>query len=332
MSVIVPARNEEANIRRCLQSLLAQSGVAFEVIVVNDHSTDRTRELSLEFPGVRVLDAGAVEPGWTGKANALVGALPYAHGEWLLFTDADTFHLPGSLQSAVCEAERYNLAMLSYSPAQDVRGVLKRGLMTVIFAELASRYPSDLVNDPDTGVAAANGQYILVRRSAYDAVGGHRQVAMSLLEDVALARLFKTANYPLRFRSAGEAVRTEMYRTWPALIEGWTKNLALLFPHPLALALFRAGEFVAILWFIGRFLVSVGLAQAGAALFYGVVALLQGAFFVRRMKRAHSSGGSLAEFVGLPLFAALLLRSYFQLAVRRRVQWKGRAYISSWPS
>ena len=330
VSIIVPARNEEGNIRRCLESLLAQDGIPFEIIVVNDHSCDRTRAITLEYKNVEVLDAGPVLPGWTGKANALVTALPYACGEWLLFTDADTFHLPGSLQLALREAESCKVDMLSYSPSQDVNGVIKRGVMAVIFAELASQYPSSLVNNPNVDVAAANGQYLLIRRAAYDAVGGHAKVAASLLEDVELAKLLKSAGYPIRFRFGGEAVHTEMYRTWPALLEGWTKNLALLFPHPLVLAAFRTMEFGAILWFVCNFAARARLSMDRAGILDGVAALLLIALFAHRIKRSHSACSITAAFLGLPVFAVLLLRSYIHLRVKRSVQWKGRAYLSSW--
>ena len=104
--------------------------------------------------------------------------------------------------------------------------------MPVVFAELAAQYPPHKVRDQSSGVVAANGQYILVRRAAYDAVGGHPAVATEILEDVALARLFRQAGHRVYFRYGGDAVRTRMYRTWAQLREGWTKNLVLLFPHP----------------------------------------------------------------------------------------------------
>src|ERR1700694_3139306 len=100
VSVIIPARNEEACLRDCLQSLVSQSGVAFEIIVVDDHSTDRTREIAQSFPGVRVIEAGPLPDGWTGKNNAVSTGSREARGEWLLFTDADTVHIPGSLARA----------------------------------------------------------------------------------------------------------------------------------------------------------------------------------------------------------------------------------------
>ena len=109
--------------------------------------------------------------------------------------------------------------------------------MPVIFAELAATYRPARVSDPESPAAAANGQYILISREAYDAVGGHAAVSGSLLEDVALARAVKASGRRIFFRYGGDAVRTRMYRSFAQLREGWTKNLALLFPSPARLAL-----------------------------------------------------------------------------------------------
>ena len=94
VDVIIPARNEEDCLGRCLQSLVAQQGISFQITVVDDGSTDRTRAIAESFPGVRVLSAGELKPGMTGKVNALVTGAAGSTAEWLLFTDADTFHYP----------------------------------------------------------------------------------------------------------------------------------------------------------------------------------------------------------------------------------------------
>src|SRR5579864_2229869 len=120
VSVIVPARNEEACLGGCLASLVGQQGVSFEILVVDDHSTDHTREIAMSFPGVRVIEAGPLPPGWTGKNNAVATGAREAKGAWLLFTDADTVHLPGSLAGSLAEAQRQEAVLLSYSPEQIV--------------------------------------------------------------------------------------------------------------------------------------------------------------------------------------------------------------------
>src|SRR5438093_4407357 len=244
VSVIVPARNEEVNLRTCLKSLVAEEGITFELIVVDDNSTDRTREIAESFAKARVVDAGPLPPNWTGKNNAMTVGARQAKGKCLLFTDADTVHKPRSLARAVAEAEEYGAALLSYSPEQEVHGFWEKAVMPVIFAELAATYPPKKMNDLASPIAAANGQYLLISREAYDAVGGHTTIASDLLEDVAMARLVKSSGCKIFFRYGGDAVRTRMYRSWGQMKEGWTKNLALLFASPWGIACWRLSEFM----------------------------------------------------------------------------------------
>ena len=170
-----------------------------------------------------------------------------ARGRWLLFTDADTIHEPGNLRRAMHEAERHKVGMLSYSPRQIVRGLAQRSLMPLVFCELALAYPPAKVSDPAQRIAAANGQFLLVEREAYRRLGGHPSVAGKVLEDVELAFLAKRRKVGLRFRYADDAVSARMYRSTAAMIEGWTKNLKLLFNNALVLAVCRAARYCAAL-------------------------------------------------------------------------------------
>jgi glycosyltransferase involved in cell wall biosynthesis len=337
VSVIVPARNEEACLGACLQSLLAQNGVPLEIIVVDDHSTDRTREIASSFlslpaqtlPGqtqVRVIEASPLPAGWTGKNNAVTAGSRAARGEWLLFTDADTIHLLGSLSRSLEEAKHQGADLLSYSPEQIVKSFWEKAVMPVIFAELAASYRPSQVSDPNSVAAAANGQYILITREAYDAVGGHAAVAGSLLEDVALARAVKRSGRKIFFRYGGDAVRTRMYRSFAQLREGWTKNLALLFPSPLRLAALRAVEFVLI---VASFAISAvsGLRGHGRpAAMAATLGVILYALFLIRIRRAHFAWpANILALFGLPLFSYLLLRSNSAHA-NGSVPWKGRTY------
>ena len=188
-------------------------GRDWDLVVVDDHSTDRTAEIARGFSGVTLMQAGKLEPGWTGKANAVWTAARRARGRWLLFTDADTIHEPGDLRRAMHEAERHKAGMLSYSPRQIVSGLAQRSLMPLIFCELALAYPPAKVSDPAQRIAAANGQFLLVEREAYRKLGGHPSVAGKVLEDVELAFLAKRRRVGLRFRYADDAVSARMYRT-----------------------------------------------------------------------------------------------------------------------
>ena len=329
VSVIVPARNEEASLGVCLKSLVEQGGVSFEVIVVDDGSTDRTREIAESFSGVRVVSPGPLPAAWSGKVNAMVRGANEARGKWLLFTDADTVHREGSLARSIAEAEGRRAALLSYSPEQEVHGFWEKAVMPVIFAELAQSFRPSEVSDPASSAAAANGQYILILRATYDAVGGYAAVATTLLEDVALARAVKASGRKIFFRYGGDAVRTRMYRNFAQLREGWTKNLALLFRSPVRLAVIRLAEFVVIAVSgeaaILLFLLGIRVLAAGC----GILFLASLANFVARIRRAHfGSEATTLSLLGLPLFAYLLVRS--ALAHKRgNVTWKGRSYGES---
>ena len=324
LSVIVPARNEEACLADCLRTLAEQSGPSYEIIVVDDHSSDRTRAVAESFP-VRVITADPLPSGWNGKCNAAWSGAKIAEGKWLLFTDADTRHAPDSLARGLQEANESGADLLSYSPRQEVHGFAERALMPVIFAELAVTFPPKDVCDPKSPAAAANGQYLLIRRDIYDAVGGHAAVAHTILEDVELAKRVKAAGYALRFRMS-DAVSTRMYRSFSQMWEGWTKNLVLLFPQARGLALRRSLEFAGILAMAAFSIVSLLRHDIIAFAVAALVALQWFYLFQKRIARAHFDRLSSAlAFFGLPLFAILLVNSYISHK-KGSVHWKGRQY------
>jgi GT2 family glycosyltransferase len=326
VSVIVPARNEEASIAFCLESLLAQTAITAEIVVVDDGSTDRTWQIAESLGGIRVITAPPLPPNWTGKNNALAAGARISRGEWLLFTDADTMHYPGSLARALAEAEQQHCALLSYSPRQEVHGFWEKAVMPVIFAELAATYEPSRVGDPADPSAAANGQYILISREAYDAVGGHAALGSCLLEDVALARAVKVSGRKISFRYAGEAARTRMYRSFAQLREGWTKNLALLFSRPMRLALLRTLEFLLIVGGAASALIFGLAGESTLAFSAGILTGVIWALLLRRIVKAHFSWqANVLALFGLPLFSFLLLRSRVAHA-KGEVCWKGRQY------
>jgi len=326
VSIIIPARNEEISLGACLESLIAQADLSSEIIVVDDGSSDGTRNIAESFAGVQIISAGALRPGWTGKSNAVFSGAELARGEWLLFTDADTVHSPGSLARALAEARRNDAGLLSYSPQQDVHGFWEKAVMPVIFAELAAAYRPADVSDPASAQAAANGQYILISREAYEAVGGHAAVAASLLEDVALARVVKASGRRIFFRLGGDAVRTRMYRSFTQLREGWTKNLALLFRSPARLAAVRFTEFILMVSTAALALAAAASNRRGVSAAAAALCVVLLAFFFRRIRAAHFFwDANLLAIFGLPIFSYLLLRSRLSHK-RNKVSWKGRSY------
>ncbi|MGH9596350.1 MAG: glycosyltransferase [Edaphobacter sp.] len=340
ISVIIPARNEERSLPTCLASLLRQSepefalGQQWELIVVNDASTDKTREIAAKAAadqdGVIVLDAPALDlssrGGFTGKNNACWTGAQTARGKYLLFTDADTIHETNDISRSLREADRHNATLLSYSPRQIVTGFWQHAVMPLIFSELASVYSSNQVNDPARSLAAANGQFILVEREAYFAAGGHRAIGKDILEDVALANNIKRVPHIIRFRYAPEALSTQMYRTTTEMIDGWTKNLALLFPKPVALALWRILD---LLLFIGLPVLALGIFwlvpwQRWVILLIWVRTLWR---FYSRVARSNFPRLDVAiSMAGIPLFVYMLFRSVIHHRMKKNVVWKGRSY------
>ena len=327
VSAIIPARNEEASIARAVESVAAQAEVG-EVIVVNDQSTDRTGEILAELVGriakLRVLETGTLPAGWTGKNYALSIGVAAASGEWLLFTDADTFHLPGSTARALADAKEHGAALVSYSPEQEMETFWERALIPVIYCSLARRYSYSRINDPELPDAAANGQFLLIRRDVYNSVGGHAAVAPQILEDVALAEIVKNTGHRIYFANPRGVIRARMYRSFGAMWEGWTKNLHWLFPDRLEIGemwmvwLFGALAFILLWW--TKSVLFVAIVGAGGSLlgwyiWYGL-ALHRNHFPVTYIKYG---------FVGHWLFLTALIVSRWR-NTRGTVVWKGRAY------
>jgi chlorobactene glucosyltransferase len=236
VTIIVPARNEERNIRRCVTSLLEQDYPACEVLVVNDGSTDRTAavlaELAASHPQgakLRVLHLDDLPPGWAGKPHALHAGVQASQSDFLLFTDADTWHAPRSLRLAVARACEYGRDMLSLSTEQELPTFWERVLMPMAFLGISMQYPIDQVNDPRSPLALANGQYILLRRVVYEETGGYARADMrqTLLDDRDLARLVKQAGYRLELVDGRDLVHVRMYHNLAETWRGWRKNAFL---------------------------------------------------------------------------------------------------------
>jgi glycosyltransferase involved in cell wall biosynthesis len=342
LSVILPARNEEANLPACLDSLLAQDdeffklGRDWELIVIDDDSTDNTLPIAQDAAAIHegmhvlpapLLEMQATKRAFTGKTNACWAGAQQSTGKWLLFTDADTQHEPGNLIRAMHEADKHHASLLSYSPRQIVSGFWQRALMPLIFSELASVYPTSQVNDPTNRLAAANGQFLMVERDAYFSVGGHRMVGRSVLEDVDLANNVKRSKRNIWFRYAPDALSTRMYRGFGDMMEGWTKNLVLLFPHALMLAAWRLLDILLLLlpllvWMY-PYLV---LWQKAAILLLWFRNLWR---FYGRVARSNFSVFDCAiSAVALPLVVLLLVRSWMDHKLFHKVAWKGRSYLS----
>jgi glycosyltransferase involved in cell wall biosynthesis len=334
VSAIIPARNEEASIARCVESLALQPEIE-EIIVVNDQSTDQTAsilsELSERIPQLIVMEAGAIPEGWAGKNYAVSVGAAAAKGEWLLFTDADTYHYPGAMRRALTDAVDHDAVMVSYSPEQEMETWWERAMIPYVYCRLAARFSFERVSNPKLPDAAANGQFLMILRDVYNAVGGHAEVAGELLEDVALARLVKASGYTIYFAAPIGVVRTRMYRTFGAMWEGWTKNLyrlaggnvRALFAE-LRIMEMAAGAGLLALWVFllrGRF---GGIETLFAGLLIALILahMRYGALLYRNLYPVSFIKYYVA---GACLYRAALIASWWKNA-HGTVIWKGRAY------
>jgi len=337
LSVIVPARNEDDVLALCLESLLTQSEVGFELgrewelIVVDDHSSDSTRaiaEKAAALEGVKVLEApdAGEDSGFTGKSAACWTGAQAARGRLLLFTDADTVHAPGNLSRARHELDRHNVKLLSYSPRQLTSGLVQRALMPLVFAELAVAYPMHRVNAAEDRTAAANGQFLMVEAEDYFALGGHRAVGQQVVEDVALAANFKRAHRAIRFRYAPDALSARMYRSSAAMVEGWTKNLALLYSSALGVGLLRLLDLILIVGIPAVALLYPFLTTLQKALLWVVWVRVLWRFYARVAKSNFPAADCALSLAAIPLFSYLCLASWYRVKVQKMVFWKGRTY------
>lgn len=330
ITAIVPARNEELNIAACVRSLAEQPQIG-EIIVVNDQSTDGTAAvlaaLREEISTLRVLETGEMPAGWVGKCHAAWMGAAEARGAWLLFTDADVTHLAGSAGRALVDAERTGAALMSYSPDQELRTWGERMLMPFVFVRLAARFSYEPVSNPQMPEAAANGQYLMMARDAYDAIGGHAAVRGEVLEDVALARRVKEMGRRIYFARGVDIARTRMYRSFGEMWRGWTKNLYPLLGGRAGVVseLIQAVPWAPLLLLCGG-VFDRRLAPMGALLL--VIWHLQ---YGRQLRRNRYPISSILYFIpGALLYAGVVLQS----AVAHRsgaVEWKGRVYPAPRP-
>jgi len=229
VSVLVPARNEEANLPRCLDSLLAQSYPELEILVMDDDSTDGTWALlqryAAEYPErVRVFRNDHLPAGWVGKCWACSRLAELAAGRWLAFVDADTFHHPDSIRHAFLEARRRGSALVSYVPDLELGTLAEKIGVPIITFAFYLLFPMGVVRWLKSRYAAmAVGTFILVRREAYERFGGHAGLRHDIVEDVAMARAVKGLGEPVDLLDGTGLLSTRFYHNAREVWNGFSK-------------------------------------------------------------------------------------------------------------
>jgi chlorobactene glucosyltransferase len=342
ISVIVPARNEARNIARCLDGLLSQTYPNFELIVLDDRSTDATPAILQSYAArdtrLSVLNGVELPPGWAGKPHALFQAAQSATGEWLCFVDADTFAAPSALASVFAGAQHTGADLFTIMTGQETPTFWERVVLPLVFTGLSVGFSPRKVNDPKSKDAIANGQFILIKRTVYDAVGGHAALKGSIVEDRDMALLVKRSGYRLIVADGQQVAQTRMYTSLPEMWEGWTKNIFLGLSGSAGLLLLGAfGALLSLvaalalpLWLLAGLVwwaiapASAGwLVAAEAALLWGYLVFWR----VRMLRLMHIPAWfALTIPLGAAIFAAMMFASTWKVLSGRGVTWKGRRY------
>lgn len=327
VTVVIPARNEQDNIERCVRSVLEQDYPAVDVVVLDDASTDATAEILAKLAGetdrLRVLGGSELPAGWKGKCWALQQAQKQAGGDWLLFLDADVVLGPEAVRQAMAYVAEHDLHMLSGYGKLVLGSFWEKVVMPVVGGLIVAGNPLEEVNDPDHHRAIANGQFILVERAAYDEIGQHEAIASEIIDDVALARTAKEKGIRYHMVFCRELFSTRMYTTLGQIWEGWRKNLY-------AGVGYRPGVAAAVLLFtlytsLGPF---AALALPTPYLWLGLVAV--GLVFANRIYTAilfeHPPHYAITHPLGALVVAGILGDSALRGMRGGKVTWKGRAY------
>lgn len=335
VSVCVPARNEERDLGACLQSLLNQDYPDFEVIVVDDESTDGTGGIIRSFAAgedrLIPLSGEALPEGWLGKPFALHRAYQKARGEYLLFTDADLVFEPGALRTAVYYARNRELDLMSWMPATRFGSFWERVVQPVVFGFIAGLTRFEKVNRADCASAMGFGAFLFFRRAAYEAIGGHQGVKGEILDDVMIARRAKQAGCRLWVADAKRLFSIRMYHSLDEIWTGWRKNVFIAFGKSIPRTL---GHVLGVLGFaLTPFLVAVASFACGASPWLSGVSLAALALVMftgfglsdeLKLGRRYS----LLFPVGALVFAAILLNSMATVLMKKQTTWRGRTYAA----
>lgn len=342
ISICIPARNEERNVHACVEAVLNQDYPNLEIIVLDDRSTDATPEILRQHAAqndkLKVICGSDLPSGWAGKPHALYQASASARGDWLCFIDADTFLTPDALSSTYAKAIETHADMFTIMTFQILGSFWERTVMPLVMTALSVGFSPRKVNDPATKDAIANGQFILIKRSVYDAIGGHASVKNSVVEDKEISQQVKWNGFRLVVADGRKVAKTRMYTSLPEMWEGWTKNIYLGLRDQAGLL--WLGAFGAFLAFMASIFLPlwpllgvVWLLNGGGWMAAAVIveALALWAYLVyMRAKVADTMNISPAYALTTPLgagvFGAMMLTSAWRVVSRKGVTWKGRTY------
>ncbi len=333
VTILIPARNEEKVIERCLRSLLAQDYPELEVIVYNDQSTDKTGEIAdkiaKEDKRVQVMHGTHLPEGWVGKNHGCHQMSQKAQGNWLLFGDSDICLAPDAIGRALATTDEHGLEFLSFFPRFDNDSFWERAILPLFYFYLFSFLPlSQIMTHPNPNIVAANGSFILIKNSLYCKIGGHEAVKDKILEDVLMSRHIKRLGHKVGYGDGSEIYSVHMYDNYLGIWEGFSKNAFSFFSWNY----FSASFFVifAFLFIILPFLlIPIGLIMNQPLLALSGVAASSMFLFAMAILSFRIQQGLLCILmfpIAMFLSLTVIVNSMFRVATGKGLTWKGRSY------
>jgi chlorobactene glucosyltransferase len=340
VSVLVPARNEEHNIGRCLRSLLQQDYPALEIMVIDDRSTDRTAEIVREMQKahgqLRLIPGRELPPGWIGKNHALYQGVQEAQGTYLLFVDADVTLAPSCIRQTVSYAVEHHTDLVTVSPTLVSLSFWEKVVLPVIGQLVVSFFPLSKINNPHSNLVLVTGPYLLFKRETYQRIGGHERFKGEIVEDLVLGKALKQAGYRLNYLLGTELVSLRMYTDLKGIWEGFSKNFFVGMEQRVWLAAVLALLLCAVLvvpWL--SLITSLGYVWLGKWQGYRVVVLTLSSaqclltLFHRWVLHRYVQLDNTYPYLqplGALVIVGILTNSTLRVLLRKGISWKGRVY------
>ena len=333
VSVCIPARNEERDIRACVESLLNQDYPEYEVIVVDDNSTDRTPEIvysmKAQYSNLLFIPGERLAPGWLGKPHALHQAYKNTHGKYLLFTDADLVYRPHALRSAMRVMMEKDLDLLTLMPEALFGSFWERTIQPVVFGFIAALTRFRKINSADHKSAMGFGAFLLFKKESYQRIGGHLSVRTEVLEDVMLAKNAKRSGLSMMVADGKKLFSIRMYHSLEEIWEGWRKNLFLAMKGSVIRTFYYIGMILCFLLtpylvVIGNLWVGSGWMWTGVSLFGLLLTLITGAALCHQLNLEKRTVFLFP--LGALMMSAIMLNSMAQIVFLGHVEWRGRTY------
>ncbi len=333
VSILVPARNEENNIARCVLSLLGQSYDSFEVIVLNDQSEDNTAailtDIVKQYPHLKVIEGKDLPRGWLGKPWACHQLAASATGDWLLFTDADTIHKPDMLKSVMGHALKDKPGLVTAFTKQEMHTLGEKLIVSYPFWSIFSLFPMILAIRFGLSIfCAANGQFMLFSKTSYHEIGGHESVKNQIADDFSLAKLILKKHKKLQIYNMVDFVSCRMYRSFSEALQGFAKNYFAIFDYRIIQSLF-VWVWMFILCWLPLFIVIVGSLYSFVP--FSMMIICTATILLQTLLWVNASVQFRMPAIVLVLYPAIIaissfigIYSIFQ-SLRQKTTWKGRS-------